>query len=55
LWRTANRVLRPSFNTTPLNYGLGSGKPTIVAQGPNLEALGDVQRALRRWDLGRSE
>ncbi|WWC63158.1 uncharacterized protein I303_105758 [Kwoniella dejecticola CBS 10117] len=53
LWRTANRVLRPTSSTSRLNYGLGSGKPTIVAQGPNLSALGDVKRTLReRWGLG---
>jgi processing peptidase subunit alpha len=55
LWRTANRVLRPSEGISQLNYGLGSGVPTIVAQGPDLTRLGDVKRALRRWDLGRAE
>ncbi|WRT68260.1 uncharacterized protein IL334_005236 [Kwoniella shivajii] len=53
LWRTANRVLRPTSSTGRLNYGLGSGKATIVAQGPNLNALGDVKRTLKeRWGLG---
>jgi len=53
LYRTANRVLKPSSKTTVLNYGLGSGEPTIVAQGTNLSALGDVKGALKRWGLGR--
>lgn len=57
LWRTANRVLRPnspaSATAGPLNFGLGSGRPTVVAQGPGLGALGDVMATLRRWDLGR--
>ncbi|WWC90866.1 uncharacterized protein L201_005803 [Kwoniella dendrophila CBS 6074] len=53
LWRTANRVLRPTSSTSRLNYGLGSGKATIVAQGPNLAALGDVKKTLKeRWGLG---
>ncbi|OCF57393.1 mitochondrial processing peptidase [Kwoniella mangroviensis CBS 10435] len=53
LWRTANRVLRPASSSSRLNYGLGSGKATIVAQGPNLRALGDVKRTLKdRWGLG---
>ncbi|ODN79013.1 hypothetical protein L202_04519 [Cryptococcus amylolentus CBS 6039] len=53
LYRTANRVLRPASASSRLNYGLGSGKATIVAQGPNLGALGDVKGVLRdRWALG---
>ena len=52
LHRTASRVLRP--DAMRLNYGLGSGKPTIVAQGKNLRALGDVKRTLRKWGLGAS-
>ncbi|WWC71693.1 uncharacterized protein I206_105651 [Kwoniella pini CBS 10737] len=53
LWRTANRVLRPTSSSSRLNYGLGSGKATIVAQGPKLGALGDVKRTLKeRWGLG---
>jgi processing peptidase subunit alpha len=52
LHRTATRVLRPSSRTTPLNYGLGSGEPTIVAQG-QVEALGDVRATLKAWGLGR--
>lgn len=52
LHRTATRVLRPSSRTTPLNYGLGSGEPTIVAQG-QVEALGDVRGTLRAWGLGK--
>ncbi|WVR07392.1 hypothetical protein IAU60_004433 [Kwoniella sp. DSM 27419] len=53
LWRTANRILRPTSTTGRLNYGLGSGRPTIVAQGPNLNALGDIKRSLKeRWGLG---
>ena len=53
LHRTASRVLHPSSGNR-LNYGLGSGKPTIVAQGKNLSALGDVKRALQKWGLGAS-
>ena len=55
LWRTANRVLRPSSSSNPstLNYGLGSGKPTIVAQGPDVGRLGDVGGVLRKWGLGK--
>ncbi|GMK59112.1 hypothetical protein CspeluHIS016_0701270 [Cutaneotrichosporon spelunceum] len=52
LHRTATRVLRPSSRTVPLNYGLGSGEPTIVAQG-QVEALGDVRGTLRAWGLGK--
>lgn len=52
LHRTATRVLRPSSRTTPLNYGLGSGEPTIVAQG-QVEGLGDVAATLKAWGLGR--
>lgn len=52
LHRTATRVLRPSSRTTPLNYGLGSGEPTIVAQG-QVEGLGDVRATLKAWGLGR--
>lgn len=52
LHRTATRVLRPSSRTTPLNYGLGSGEPTIVAQG-QVEGLGDVKATLKAWGLGR--
>lgn len=49
----ANRVLKPSSKTAVVNYGLGSGEPTIVAQGPNLEALGDVKSTLRKWGIGK--
>ncbi|WVQ82015.1 hypothetical protein IAT38_004143 [Cryptococcus sp. DSM 104549] len=53
LYRTANRVLRPSAASGRLNYGLGSGKATIVAQGKDLSALGDVGRTLKeKWGLG---
>lgn len=52
LHRTATRVLRPSSRTAPLNYGLGSGEPTIVAQG-QVEALGDVRGTLKAWGLGK--
>ncbi|KAL7423203.1 Mitochondrial-processing peptidase subunit alpha [Cryptotrichosporon argae] len=52
LHRTATRVLRPSSTTTPLNYGLGSGLPTIVGLG-QVERLGDVQQVVRDWALGR--
>ncbi|WWD18944.1 hypothetical protein CI109_103400 [Kwoniella shandongensis] len=53
LWRTANRVLRPAASSSRLNYGLGSGKATIVAQGADLSGLGDVKRTLKeRWGLG---
>lgn len=51
--RTASRVLRPEENpATPLNYGLGSGAPTIAAYG-NLEGLGDLQSVLKSWGLGK--
>ena len=53
IWRVATRILRPSSTTKPLNHGLGSGVPTIVAIGRNLERLGDVKQVLRKWDLGR--
>ncbi|EIW67445.1 hypothetical protein TREMEDRAFT_40551 [Tremella mesenterica DSM 1558] len=52
LWRTANRVLHPSSGLSTLNYGLGSGRATVVAQGPNVEGLGDVGGVLRKWGLG---
>ncbi|KAK4687959.1 hypothetical protein P7C73_g2156, partial [Tremellales sp. Uapishka_1] len=52
LHRTATRILRPSSATVPLNYGLGSGKPTIVAQG-RMDLLGDVKTVLKDWGLGR--
>lgn len=52
LHRTATRVLRPSSRTVPLNYGLGSGEATIVAQG-QIEALGDVRATIKQWGLGR--
>ncbi|WVN88616.1 uncharacterized protein L203_103827 [Cryptococcus depauperatus CBS 7841] len=54
LHRVASRILRPSLATSDrLNYGLGSGKATIVAQGPALKALGDVRSILKdRWALG---
>lgn len=45
-------MLRPSSRTVPLNYGLGSGEPTIVAQG-QVEGLGDVAATLKAWGLGR--
>jgi processing peptidase subunit alpha len=45
-------VLRPSSATVPLNYGMGSGQPTIVAQG-QVEALGDVKGVLKSWGLGK--
>ncbi len=49
----ATRILRPSAKTKPLNHGLGSGTPTVVGIGRNLERLGDVKDVLRRWDLGK--
>jgi processing peptidase subunit alpha len=52
LHRTATRVLRPSSRTAVVNYGLGSGEATIVAQG-QVEALGDVHATLKAWGLGR--
>ncbi|KIR58819.1 mitochondrial processing peptidase [Cryptococcus bacillisporus CA1873] len=54
LHRVANRILRPGNSSEGrLNYGLGSGKATVVAQGPGLGALGDVRRILKdRWMLG---
>jgi processing peptidase subunit alpha len=56
LHRVANRVLRPSkqvagAHAKPLNFGLGSGQATVVAQG-NLEGLGDVRQALFKRGLG---
>ena len=50
----ATRIFRPSSNTKTLNHGLGSGGPTIVAIGKDLERLGDIQGILKKWDLGRS-
>lgn len=50
--RTASRVLRPQENGQQLNYGLGSGQPTIVAHG-NLDGLGDLSEVLRSWGLGK--
>lgn len=50
--RTATRVLRPADGDAPLNYGLGSGAPTIVAQG-KLEGLHDVAEVLKSWGLGK--
>jgi processing peptidase subunit alpha len=47
------RVLKPTSKSAVLNYGLGAGVPTIVAQGPNLAALGDVKSTLRKWGVGR--
>ncbi|TXT10794.1 hypothetical protein VHUM_02299 [Vanrija humicola] len=52
LHRTATRVLRPSSRTAQINYGLGSGEPTIVGQG-QVEALGDVRATLKAWGLGK--
>jgi len=53
IWRVAMRVLKPTSKSAVLNYGLGAGGPTIVAQGPNLAALGDVKSTLRKWGVGR--
>jgi processing peptidase subunit alpha len=53
LWRVATRILKPSADTPVLNYGLGSGEATIVAQGANLEQLGDVKSILKTWGLGK--
>ncbi|GHJ84356.1 hypothetical protein NliqN6_0758 [Naganishia liquefaciens] len=50
--RTATRVLRPSEGDVPLNYGLGSGQPTIVAQG-KLDGLHDIAEVLQSWGLGK--
>jgi hypothetical protein len=53
--RTATRVLRPAERPTQaLNYGLGSGEPTVVVQGP-LDNLGnlDLMSTLRQWGLGK--
>ncbi|KAJ9122120.1 hypothetical protein QFC24_004347 [Naganishia onofrii] len=52
--RTATRVLRPSESSTaqPLNYGLGSGEPTIVVQG-KLDGLHDIADVLKEWGLGK--
>jgi len=52
IWRVANRVFRPSASTKPINFGLGSGEPTIVGLGKGVENLGDVKGTLRKWDLG---
>lgn len=53
VWRVANRIFKPSAHTKPLNFGLGSGAPTIVGMGKNVESLGDVKQTLRNWGLGR--
>jgi processing peptidase subunit alpha len=50
--RTATRVLRPKEGDAPLNYGLGSGQPTIVAQG-QLDGLHDIAEVLQSWGLGK--
>ena len=49
----ANRIFRPSAMTKPLNFGLGSGEPTIVGLGRGVEGLGDVKQVLRKWGLGK--
>lgn len=53
--RTASRVLRPAeMPKQALNFGLGSGQPTVVVQGP-LDGLGnlDVMGTLKNWGLGK--
>lgn len=50
--RVATRIFRPQSRTTPLNAGIGSGEPTIVGIGKNVEGLGDVRSVLKKWDLG---
>ncbi|KAJ9112380.1 hypothetical protein QFC19_000801 [Naganishia cerealis] len=52
--RTATRVLRPSEDSkaAPVNYGLGSGQPTIVVQG-KLDGLHDIADVLKQWGLGK--
>lgn len=53
--RVATRLFRPDSRKTPLNAGIGSGEPTIVAIGKNVEGLGDVRSILRKWDLGAKQ
>ena len=52
VYRVATRIFRPDTRTMPLNGGIGSGEPTIVAIGKGVEGLGDVRAVLRKWDLG---
>ncbi|PWN24125.1 hypothetical protein BCV69DRAFT_280027 [Microstroma glucosiphilum] len=55
LHRVATRVLRPTAEKEgkgqKMNYGLGSGQTTVVAQG-NLEGLGDLRQMLYSRGLG---
>jgi len=53
--RVATRLFRPDSRKTPLNAGIGSGEPTIVGIGKNVEGLGDVRSILRKWDLGAKQ
>jgi hypothetical protein len=47
-------ALQDIHPTQALNYGLGSGEPTVVVQGP-LDNLGnlDLMSTLRQWGLGK--
>ena len=51
LHRVARRVLQPGMGEQPLNYGLGSGKSSVVAMG-KLDGLGDVRSLLANRGLG---
>lgn len=51
LHRVANRVLRPQSGGKALNFGLGNGQATVVAQG-SLDGLGDIREILQRRGLG---
>lgn len=52
--RVASRIFRPETRTTPMNGGIGSGEPTIVAIGKNAGAMSDARAVLKKWGLGGS-
>lgn len=51
LSQVARRVMQPGSGEAPLNYGLGSGKSTIVAMG-DLQGLPDIRSLLAKRGLG---
>ena len=52
LYGVASDMFKPNDRSKPMNFGLGSGAPTIVGLGKNVEWLGDVRATVRAWGLG---
>ncbi|ORX38657.1 putative Mtochondrial processing peptidase [Kockovaella imperatae] len=52
LYRVATDMFRPKERNAKMNLGLGTGAPTIVGIGKNVEWLGNVRETVRQWGLG---